>query len=104
MDSRVYDNYLRVVTDEDGSQLYDLMRSVRFPEKVLDVLYDVHIYRGEQWTKLSYMYYNTIDLYWVILAFNNIDDPFKELPDNTELKIPKPQVVKDVLSKLKSNS
>ena len=103
MDARSFDNYLLILKDDEGNDFYDLIRSIRFPENPLDVLYVAHQYSGEEWTKLSYLYYGTINLYWLILAFNNIDNPFQKYDNGKTLKIPKPEIVKDILTKLRAN-
>jgi hypothetical protein len=104
MDVKSLDNYFFRLKDEEQNEFYDLTRSISFPKNPLDVLYTIHEYSGEEWTKISFEYYGTIHLYWLILAFNNIDNPFeKPRGKKVMIKIPKADVVKDILKKLKYN-
>lgn len=54
-----------------------------------DISYLAHkVRRGETFDSLSLAYYNSPLYYWVILDFNDIQDPFIELEEGSELRIP----------------
>ena len=54
-----------------------------------DVTYLIHkVVRNETPDSISLTYYNTPLYYWVILDYNDIQDPFIELEIGQELKIP----------------
>lgn len=46
---------------------------------------------------ISYKFYETIKLWWIICKFNNIIDPFKELTIGKNIKVPSLDLVKQVL-------
>ena len=93
------DNIFDVHKDENGIYFYNLYNSVYFDDNISTSLYTEHIFsEGDTWTTLSYKYYKTVELYWIILAANNIQNPLN-LPDSgTKLKILKDFVVSDILS------
>lgn len=54
-----------------------------------DNTYLIHkVKRGDTFDSLSLTYYNSPLYFWVIMDFNQIQDPFYDLEVNTELKIP----------------
>lgn len=51
--------------------------------------YTLHtVEQGDTYDKLALLYYNNPTYYWVICAFNRIQDPFENPPIQTLLKIP----------------
>ena len=55
---------------------------------------------GDTWTNISFKFYNTIGLWWLICKFNNIINPFTEITPGKFIKIPSEQVVKIILSNI----
>ena len=54
-----------------------------------DNSYVLHkVLEGETFDSLSLTYYNSPLYYWVIMDFNQLQDPFQELNEGQELKIP----------------
>ena len=52
-------------------------------------VYTAHLVkRGDTLDSLALYYYNDPTKYWVIADFNRIQDPFKDLEENTILNIP----------------
>ena len=46
------------------------------------------VQRGDTFDNIALFYYNNPTYYWIICAFNNINDPFKVLQEGMTLKIP----------------
>lgn len=63
-------------------------------------LYEVK--SGDTWTNISYRFYNTIALWWLLCKFNNIVNPFTELTSGMLLKIPSDVIVTSILEMLKN--
>lgn len=57
---------------------------------------------GDSWTNISYKFYGTIKLWWIICKFNDIKNPFEELLPGSFLKIPNENLVKIVLTNIRS--
>ena len=54
-----------------------------------DASYLIHkVIRNETFDSISLTYYNTPLYYWVIMDYNDIQDPFTELIEGQELIIP----------------
>ena len=46
------------------------------------------VVKGDSFDSLSLTYYNSPLYFWVIMDFNDMQDPFQELEEGTILKIP----------------
>jgi nucleoid-associated protein YgaU len=55
---------------------------------------------GDTWTLISYKFYGTIKLWWLICKVNNIQDPFMDLQIGMSLKILKKEIVDEILKLL----
>ncbi len=65
-----------------------------------DFYEDYIIEEGDRWDIISNKVYGTPHLYWLILSFNKIDDPFSSLIVANTIKILKPELVPGILIKL----
>lgn len=96
-------NIFPVYTDEDGMEFYNLFQSINIDGEIDPTLYTEHQWSGsDNFYHLSYQYYNTTRLWWVILTANNIINPFDDIPSGTKLKILKQPVISQILSQMKS--
>ena len=55
---------------------------------------------GDTWTNISFKFYNTIKLWWLICKFNNIINPFTELQIGKRIKIPDKTIVENILTSI----
>ena len=93
--ARIFNAY----TDENNFNYYNLYNSLNIPEDIADSLYILHEWTPtDNWYSLSSKFYNNVELWWIILAANQIVNPFDELDAGTHIKILKSQVVSDILS------
>jgi len=53
---------------------------------------------NDTWTIISYKFYNTIELWWLICKFNNIKDPLKMPSAGTFIKIPSTDLKNTILA------
>lgn len=94
-------NIFDVYTDEDGLEFYNLFQSINIEGDIDPTLYSEHLWSGtDNFYHLSYQYYNTTRLWWVILIANNIINPFDDIQPGTKLKILKQPVVSQILASL----
>jgi hypothetical protein len=56
----------------------------------------------DTWTGLSYRYFGTIKLWWLICKFNNITNPLMVKSEGLVLKIPNKDLVEQILRLLKT--
>ena len=101
LNSTRYENIFNVYQDENGKYFYNLLQTVVFPENLLDSFFDAYVIEPQDsWTVISYKNYGTIDLWWIILLANKIINPLLPLNVGDVLKIPKTQVVQEVLTQI----
>lgn len=105
--SRDLCNMFNVYVDEDrldfNTLTYAINRSLFFKDVDLAsiALFDEYSVKpGDEWPILSYRYYGTTELWWLICKINKISNPtIGPIPDTT-LKLLKPEHAKTVLSAL----
>ena len=81
---------------------YNILKTVNFPKDMDDTYYFNHRVKANiPYTALSYKFYNTIKLWWLIVLANNINNPVQFVKPGTTLKIIKPDIVPLILSSIK---
>lgn len=55
----------------------------------------------DRWDTISQKFYQTPFLWWIIANYNNVKDPFKELIPGNTIRIIKPEIMVQILHKLK---
>jgi hypothetical protein len=97
-----YENIFNVYREENGLYYYNLIQTVVFPSNLPKGLFSVYeIGHGDSWPYISYKVYNTPNLWWIILLANQIDNPTNNPVPGSLLKIPKTDIVKEVLAQIK---
>lgn len=102
------DNYnfanLFNVVNKGKNSYFNLCRSIYFNVDNIDPsLIDIYeIAEGDTWTNISYRYFGTIKLWWLICKFNNIKNPFKELETGKFLKIPTKELMESIINIIQS--
>ena len=66
-------------------------------------VYNYIILEDDSWTNISYKFYNTYKLWWLICKFNGIINPFNELTPGTVIKIPTKETVDAIMDVIKQN-
>jgi len=56
---------------------------------------------GDNWTGISFKFYKTIKLWWLICKVNNIKNPFTELIPGKVIKILDKSIIDNILGSLK---
>lgn len=78
---------------------FNLCKGVSFSnlDKLSDESFSSYIVlESDSWPTISYKFYNTVELWWLICKFNNIKDPFEFPEAGTVIKIPSEQI-KDLI-------
>jgi hypothetical protein len=102
------DNYnfanLFNVVNKGKNSYFNLCRSIYFNIEDIDPslieLYEIA--EGDTWTNISYRYFGTIKLWWLICKFNNIKNPFTELESGKFIKIPSKELMESVINIIQS--
>lgn len=99
-----YEKIFKVHQNDDGTYYYNLLQTIHFPSDLPDRFFTVYtIQYGDTLPFISYKFYQNVRLWWVITHANNILNPTTKLEPGTTLKIPKVQVVTEILTQLATN-
>ena len=97
-----YENLFRVY-QQDGYYIYNIINTLSF-DKDLDreYYYEWMVNKPLPWTIISYIHYDTINLWWLICLLNGIMNPVHFPETGTVLKIFKPPYVRNILEQISS--
>lgn len=96
-----YENIFQVYEDENDQYYYNILQSVALPNNLPEGYFQYyHIKYGDTWPFISYKVYQTPNLWWIILPFNNILDPTTMPENGTRIKVLKTQFVRTVLDQI----
>ena len=79
-----------ILQDHDGTKFLNIFRTFALNDDITeDIIYydSFETETGNWWEDISYKYYGTPHLWWVICLMNNITNPFEELNPGSSLKI-----------------
>jgi len=98
-------NYFEIIPLKDGP-IFNFHKG--FIVKNIDYMpisyYDSYqITEGDQWPLISYKFYGSVELWWVICKFNQIDDPLFLPNIGTYIKIPKKDIVLQLIEQLRKS-
>jgi hypothetical protein len=96
-----YENFFNIYTDDNGFKFYNLLRSINlFPANNSEVEEAYNITHNDTWHLISFKNYNTMDLWWLICAYNQITNPVKMPEPGTQIKILKSSYVSAIISEI----
>jgi len=97
-----YENFFNIYTDErTGERFYNILKSVNiFPSGSADVETAHIISESDTWQSISYLHYNIMDLWWLVCAYNSINNPVLRPRPGSTIKILNKQYVSIVLQEL----
>lgn len=103
LDNYNFANFLNVVNKGKNSY-FNLCRSIYFNTDDIDPgLIDMYeIAEGDTWTNISFRYFGTIKLWWLICKFNNVKNPFDELESGKFIKIPTKDLMESIINIIQS--
>lgn len=100
LDDQVLENIFSVYLEGD-KYYYNLLSTVTFPEDIDPTFFDFYtIKQGDLWITISNTVYNTIKLWWLICAANQIQNPLEMPKSGTKIKILNSLAVNDVLQQM----
>lgn len=98
-----YENLFKVY-QEDGYYIYNINSSLNFDKDLdEDFFYEWTLDKPLPWTTISYIHYDTIDLWWLLCLLNDIQNPVLFPEAGTILKIFKPIYVRRILDEISTN-
>jgi len=93
--------------DDDKIKFINIFRSYIIDDDILkDVLYyDTYDVESDDWWELvSYVLYESVNLWWVNSLMNGINNPFEELNTGSSIKLLKETYVPQLLREIRSIS
>lgn len=99
-----YENFFRMYLTENNQYYYNLQSFSVYFLNELDpaTYYEIQLRSRLPWTAISYNEYRTMNLWWLIVLVNKIENPLEFPEPGTKLKILNPEYVKIVINKLKN--
>lgn len=95
------ENYVSVFTNKDNYQVLNLMETVKIPQNINPIYYEIYTpTNNESFQTISYKYYGTIKLWWLICATNFIFNITEGARGGIPIKIIKPLYVQTILNQL----
>jgi len=95
-----YENFLNIY-DDNGYKFYNLLKSINiFPANNSEVEESYNVQYHDTWHNISYKYYNTMDLWWLVCEYNQIKNPVVMPEAGTQIKILKASYVFPIISEL----
>lgn len=96
-----YENFFNIYTDNNGFKFYNLLCSINlFPSLNSNAEDDYIVKNNDTWPLISYKYYNTMDLWWLVCAYNQIENPLISPKFGNVIKLLKNNYVSTVISNL----
>lgn len=87
-----------------GDKLMNIFNSYTIDDSVLSTsYYDSYEVESDDWFEgISYKYYGTVNLWWLIAMLNDVVNPFEFLEPGIEIKILKPTYIYQVIKEIKN--
>jgi nucleoid-associated protein YgaU len=96
-----YENFLNVYKDNDNNYFYNLLASINvFPAQDSSVEESYITTFNDTWYLISYKYYGTMDLWWLVCEYNQIKDATQRPQVGTTLKLLKSEYVYLIVQQL----
>jgi hypothetical protein len=99
-------NLFNVYTGSNGNYFFNINRTlyVTGGNDMMPSVYSLYMVQyGDTWTNISYTYYGTIELWWIICKFNDVYNPVSLPVEGTKIKIPTIDVVQSIIDNIKQN-
>ncbi len=89
-----------MLKDEDDNYFFNLRDSVSIDSTdTSEDYFNYHlVMRGETFHSIAYKYYGTERLWWIIVKFNNIENPIDFPSVGSTLKVLKPAIKNSILN------
>lgn len=100
LNKNLFEN-LFTIYKQDDLYFYNILRTISFPDELDHKFYfEYTITSPEPLTNLSYKFYGSIELWWVICLANQISNPVEMIPGGTTLKIIRSNYIETIIEKL----
>jgi len=103
-DEYSFENFMRLYLNEKNQFYFNILTTSIYFEGELDpsTYYNVTVTKKVPWTTISYNEYRNMNLWWLIMAVNNIRNPVEYPAPGSVLKILYPEYVRVVIDNITS--
>lgn len=94
------------VVEKNENSYFNINKTIEFVnlENTSSNFYTVYeVSATDSWASISFVFYKTYKLWWIICKFNNIKNPFTELTPGKLIKIPNKDLVDSILTTIGNN-
>ena len=100
-----YANIFNVYTDENGYYYYNLLQNVKIPANLPDGYYEPYnVTYGDTWPSISYKVYKTPNMWWLVIAANEIINPTSQPDPGSIIKVLKIQYASLIVTEINSQT
>jgi len=98
-----YENIFNVYQDENDKYYYNLLETINFPKNLPNGFFTQYtIQPGDTYPLISYKIFGTINVWWIITLANQITDPTLPLQTGDVLRVPKLNIVREIIRQINS--
>lgn len=95
------ESHLSKIEGNEGYPIYNLMTRIKIPKNINPIFYTIYVPKeNESFQTISYKYYGTISLWWLICAVNNLYNITEGATPEIPLKIIKTEYLSNLLEEL----
>ena len=96
-----YENFFNIYEESNKTKFYNLLKSINIiPANDSSAESEYYTKPNDTWVYISYQFYKTTDLWWLICEYNQIKDPTKMPNVGTKIKILNKELVWPIISEL----
>lgn len=96
-----YENFFNIYETDQGFRFYNLLKNISIFASNNSEVEDEYIADyTDTWYSISHRVYGTLNLWWLVCLYNNINNPFERVKAKSVLKILKPELVGIVISEI----
>lgn len=104
--ANLFNVYMKDTDEHPATLSYSINKGIYF-KNVENMAPSNFIYyicqERDQWSTISFLFYDTIELWWLVCKINNIVDPVKNTPTpGEEIKILNPDLVPGLLQQIRT--
>lgn len=89
---------------EDKNYFFNIWKGYEVNEEIyVNTYYEMYkVEDGDYWDSISYKYYQTPYLWWILVIVNGVNNPFEYLEDGKEIFILKKEYLYNFLKEIKN--
>lgn len=97
-----FENIFDIYQSDTGEYYYNLLNTINYNTKNMpvDTYFLYNVIQGDSYNLISYKVYKTINLWWLVCAVNDIQDPTKLPSPGTSLRILNTNLVINILTEI----